>query len=199
MPDVRSAESIRAAFRYAPPTDETRPRFEAVTRAALQFALLLERAAPPSPELTLAIRKTQDARMWANCAIATNPETREEYPYLRQPLLEPAEIARIAHDVNRAYRCALGEDAGPTWDEVPEWERASVLAGVMFHLSKPWKGPESSHEAWMAHKLAEGWQYGPAKDVEAKTHPCLVPFAELPVEQQAKDFLFRAIVHALSV
>lgn len=199
MPDVRSAESIRAAFRYAPPTDETRPRFEAVTRAALQFALLLERAAPPSPELTLAIRKTQDARMWANCAIATNPETREEYPYLRQPLLEPAEIARIAHDVNRAYRCALGEDAGPTWDEAPEWERASVLAGVMFHLSKPWKGPESSHEAWMAHKLAEGWQYGPTKDVEAKTHPCLVPFAELPVAQQAKDFLFRAIVHALSV
>lgn len=199
MPDVRSAESIRAAFRYAPPTDETRPRFEVVTRAALQFALLLERAAPPSPELTLAIRKTQDARMWANCAIATNPETREEYPYLRQPLLEPAEIARIAHDVNRAYRCALGEDAGPTWDEAPEWQRASVLAGVMFHLSKPWKGPESSHEAWMAHKLAEGWQYGPTKDVEAKTHPCLVPFAELPVAQQAKDFLFRAIVHALSV
>lgn len=199
MPDVRSAESIRAAFRYAPPTDETRPRFEAVTRAALQFALLLERSAPPSPELTLAIRKTQDARMWANCAIATNPETREEYQYLRQPLLEPAEIARIAHDVNRAYRCALGEDAGPTWDEAPEWERASVLAGVMFHLSKPWKGPESSHEAWMAHKLAEGWQYGPTKDVEAKTHPCLVPFAELPVAQQAKDFLFRAIVHALSV
>lgn len=199
MPDVRSAESIRAAFRYAPPTDETRPRFEAVTRAALQFALLLERAAPPSPELTLAIRHAQDARMWANCAIATNPETREEYPYSRQPLLEPAEIARVAHDVNRAYRCALGEDAGPTWDEAPEWERESVLAGVMFHLSKPWKGPESSHEAWMAHQIAKGWQYGPTKDAEAKTHPCLVPFAELPVEQQAKDFLFRAIVHALSV
>lgn len=199
MPDVRSAESIRAAFRYAPPTDETRPRFEAVTRAALQFALLLERAAPPSPELTLAIRKTQDARMWANCAIATNPETREEYPYLRQPLLEPAEIARIAHDVNRAHRCALGEDAGPTWHEAPEWQRESVLAGVMLHLSNPDAGPEASHEAWAARKVAEGWQYGPAKDADAKTHPCLVPFAELPVEQQAKDFLFRAIVHALSV
>lgn len=199
MPDVRSAESIRAAFRYAPPTDETRPRFEAVTRAALQFALLLERAAPPSPELTLAIRKTQDARMWANCAIATNPETRNPFPYLRQPLLEPAEIARIAHEVNRAYCLALGDLSQLPWDEAPEWQRASVLAGVMFHLSKPWKGPESSHEAWMAHKLAEGWQYGPTKDVEAKTHPCLVPFAELPVAQQAKDFLFRAIVHALSV
>lgn len=199
MPDVRSAESIRAAFRYAPPTDETRPRFEAVTRAALQFALLLERAAPPSPELTLAIRKTQDARMWANCAIATNPETRNPFPYLRQPLLEPAEIARIAHEVNRAYCLALGDLSQLPWDEAPEWQRESVLAGVMLHLSNPDAGPEASHEAWQAHQLAKGWQYGPAKDAEAKTHPCLVPFAELPVEQQAKDFLFRAIVHALSV
>lgn len=199
MPDVRSAESIRAAFRYAPPTDETRPRFEAVTRAALQFALLLERAAPPSPELTLAIRKTQDARMWANCAIATNPETRNPFPYLRQPLLEPAEIARIAHEVNRAYCLALGDLSQLPWDEAPEWQRESAFAGVMLHLSNPDAGPEASHEAWAAHQLAKGWQYGPAKDVEAKTHPCLVPFAELPVEQQAKDFLFRSIVHALSV
>lgn len=199
MPDVRSAESIRAAFRYAPPTDETRPRFEAVTRAALQFALLLERAAPPSPELTLAIRKTQDARMWANCAIATNPETRNPFPYLRQPLLEPAEIARIAHEVNRAYCLALGDLSQLPWDEAPEWQRESAFAGVMLHLSNPDAGPEASHEAWAARKVAEGWHYGPAKDADAKTHPCLVPFAELPVEQQAKDFLFRAIVHALSV
>lgn len=199
MPDVRSAESIRAAFRYAPPTDETRPRFEAVTRAALQFALLLERAAPPSPELTLAIRKTQDARMWANCAIATNPETRNPFPYLRQPLLEPTEIARIAHEVNRAYCLALGDLSQLPWDEASEWQRESAFAGVMLHLSNPDAGPEASHEAWAARKVAEGWQYGPAKDVEAKTHPCLVPFAELSVEQQAKDFLFRAIVHALSV
>lgn len=199
MPDVRSAESIRAAFRYAPPTDETRPRFEAVTRAALQFALLLERAAPPSPELTLAIRHAQDARMWANCAIATNPETRNAFPYLRQPLLEPAEIARIAHELNRAYCLALGDLSQLPWDEAPEWQRESAFAGVMLHLSNPDAGPEASHEAWAACKVAKGWQYGPAKDVEAKTHPCLVPFAELPVAQQAKDFLFRAIVHALSV
>lgn len=199
MPDVRSAESIRAAFSYAPPTDETRPRFAVVTRAALQFALLLERACPPSPELTLAVRKVQDARMWANCAIATNPETRNEFPYLRQPLLEPAELARIAHEVNRAYCAALGDLSQLAWDDAPEWQRESALAGVMLHLSNPDAGPEASHEAWMARKVAEGWQYGPTKDADAKTHPCLVPFAELPVEQQAKDFLFRAIVHALSV
>lgn len=49
----------------------------------------------------------------------------------------------------------------------------------------------------MRQKAAEGWVYGPVKDVDAKKHPCMVPFAELPVLQQAKDFIFRAVVHAL--
>ena len=50
----------------------------------------------------------------------------------------------------------------------------------------------------MAQKVADGWTHGEVKDVEAKTHPCLVPFSALPVEQQAKDFIFRAVVHALA-
>ena len=58
-------------------------------------------------------------------------------------------------------------------------------------------GPEASHESWMKQKLEEGWKYGPVKDPERKEHHCIVPFDQLPREQQAKDFLFRAVVHAL--
>jgi hypothetical protein len=47
----------------------------------------------------------------------------------------------------------------------------------------------------MKQKLDDGWKYGPVKDPEKKEHPCLVSFSELPKEQQAKDFIFRAIVH----
>jgi len=46
-------------------------------------------------------------------------------------------------------------------------------------------------------KLSDGWGYGETKDPEKKEHPCMVPFNELPVEQEAKDFLFRGVVHAL--
>lgn len=51
--------------------------------------------------------------------------------------------------------------------------------------------------AWMDDKLKDGWMYGETKDPEAKTHPCLVPFKELPIFQQKKDALFCAIVDAL--
>ena len=65
------------------------------------------------------------------------------------------------------------------------------------HLTNPDAGPQASHESWMAQKIAEGWVYGEVKDPERKTHHCIVPFADLPREQQAKDYLFRAVVHAL--
>jgi len=110
--------------------------------------------------------------------------------------MDQIDVARVAHEVNRAYCEALGDFSQPEWDNAPPWVVDSAMAGVRLHWHDD-HGPEASHEAWTAHKLADGWVYGPVKDPESKTHPCLVPFAELPPEQQAKDFIFRAVVHAL--
>jgi hypothetical protein len=55
----------------------------------------------------------------------------------------------------------------------------------------------AQHEAWCDHKIADGWKYGPVKDAGKKEHPCLVPYDELPPEQKAKDYVFRAIVTSL--
>ncbi len=46
-------------------------------------------------------------------------------------------------------------------------------------------------------KEEEGWEWGPEKDANKKQHPCFVPYNQLPTEQQAKDFLFRQVVHSL--
>jgi hypothetical protein len=113
------------------------------------------------------------------------------------PLLSHEFIARTAHEVNRAYCRALGDLSQPAWGDAPEWQKASCRAGVDLHLMGDF-GPEASHISWMKQKLEEGWVYGEKKDPIAKTHPCLVPFDQLPREQQAKDFIFRAVVHALS-
>lgn len=111
--------------------------------------------------------------------------------------MTPEQIARVAHQVNRAYCQALGDYSQPGWEEAPEWQRESALLGVKLHTENPGAGPKASHESWMAQKVADGWVYGPVKLPEKKEHPCLVPFNELPVEQQAKDYIFRAVVHAL--
>lgn len=106
------------------------------------------------------------------------------------------QIARVCHEVNRAYCQAIGDHSQPTWEDAPQWQKDSALLGVKLHTEKN-VGPEASHESWMAQKVAEGWVFGPEKNPDAKTHPCIVPFYQLTAEQQAKDFIFRAVVHAL--
>lgn len=106
-------------------------------------------------------------------------------------------IAQVAHEINRAYCASLGDTTQPAWDDAPDWQKASALAGVDMHLANPDATPEQSHESWLAQKTADGWTFGEVKDAEAKTHPCFKPYAELPAEQKAKDYLFRGVVHAL--
>lgn len=108
------------------------------------------------------------------------------------------EIARVAHEVNKAYCEALGDESQVSWEEAPQWQRDSAIQGVKLHIEHPEAGPEASHESWMAQKVAEGWTWGPIKDPQEKKHYCIVPFNDLPPEQQAKDFIFRAVVHALN-
>lgn len=107
-------------------------------------------------------------------------------------------IASICHEANRQYCKTIGDHTQPLWDDAPEWQKNSAIAGVQFHLLNPEAGPSGSHENWMKDKDADGWVYGEVKDPEAKTHPCMVPYDQLPIEQRMKDYIFTAIVHAMS-
>jgi hypothetical protein len=112
-----------------------------------------------------------------------------------QPIIE---IARATHEVNRVY-CwwALGDDSQTSWDEAPKWQQDSAVEGVRAILGGATTTPEEQHQAWMKQKLSLGWTYGAVKDPIARTHPCLLPFADLPVEQQMKDTIFRAVVNGM--
>jgi hypothetical protein len=109
--------------------------------------------------------------------------------------------ARASHEANRAYCLALGDTSQPAGDAAPDWQKSSALNGVAGALSG--NTPEQSHEGWMAEKLAGGWKYGPVKDTDKKEHPCMVPYAELPPSQRAKDSIFltvvRSVAHALEL
>jgi hypothetical protein len=54
--------------------------------------------------------------------------------------------------------------------------------------------PEEAHDSWWRAYEALGWKYGPVRDVEAQTHPDMVPFSELEQREQDKDAVFLALV-----
>jgi hypothetical protein len=103
------------------------------------------------------------------------------------------QIAKIAHNVNKAYCESLGDHSQPEWNAAPDWQKSSAINGVKFHLENE-TSPEQSHESWLAEKQRDGWKYGSVKDPEKKEHPCFVPYDQLPKEQQTKDYLFKAVV-----
>lgn len=107
------------------------------------------------------------------------------------------DVARVAHTVNRAYCQAWGDNSQLPWDLLPEQIRKSVMSGVRMCAENPHASPQEFHEAWMLYKLQEGWTFGVVKDAQKKEHPLLVPFDQLSKEQQAKDFIFLAVVSAL--
>lgn len=107
-------------------------------------------------------------------------------------------IAKVAHEVNRAYCQSFGDMSQPPWEEAPEWQRTSCINGVKHHIAHPETTPEQSHELWLQEKLATGWKHGPVKDVEKKEHPNCVPFSRLSHAEKVKDHLFRAVVKQLA-
>lgn len=106
-------------------------------------------------------------------------------------------IATVAHEMNRTYCRSIGDDSQPIWDEAPDWQKASAIAGIQHVIANPDTTPEMSHMSWLAQKEKDGWKFGPVKDPIGKFHPCYRPYAELPASQRIKDVIFITTVKTL--
>lgn len=43
------------------------------------------------------------------------------------------------------------------------------------------------HDVWAETRIQQGWTYGSERNDERKTHPCLVPYEDLPDEEKDYD------------
>ncbi len=55
------------------------------------------------------------------------------------------------------------------------------------------RSPEELHGSWMQSYFSMGWVYGSEYDREKKTHPDLVPYADLDPLERDKDAVFVAL------
>lgn len=46
---------------------------------------------------------------------------------------------------------------------------------------------EHFHDVWASERVSEGWTYGEQRNNELKTHPCMVPYEDLPAPAKEYD------------
>lgn len=92
--------------------------------------------------------------------------------------------AYLIHAIWVGYQMGAGL---PYNEEPTEAQLMSQIDGLKMFDEYPDMTPEQNHENWMHYRLAHGWRYGPVKDEAAKTHPDLVPYADLPEIERRKD------------
>jgi hypothetical protein len=106
-------------------------------------------------------------------------------------------IAQVMHEAVRAWQKANGQNAAPPWSRAPQWMKQASKEAVLWRMANP-KAPSSAqHEQWLAEKRAAGWKYGRAKSGAKKTHPLLVPYADLPEVERRKDAMVGALIDSL--
>lgn len=107
-------------------------------------------------------------------------------------------IAQLVHETLSSWARIRGMPAYPSWEDAEDWMRASTLESVEHVLQHPNADPGAQHVQWMEQKQKDGWVWGETKDADAKTHPMLVPFAQLPDDERAKDAIIISLAKALS-
>jgi hypothetical protein len=113
---------------------------------------------------------------------------------------DEADIARIAevmHEAMRAWQKANGQTPSPPWRRAPKWMKESSQTSVVWRIANPNASVSAQHEQWVEQKKADGWKFGKVKDAAKKTHPMMIPYAQLPEFEKRKDALVHAVVDAL--
>jgi len=103
--------------------------------------------------------------------------------------------AVFVYDAARLAAIASGAPIIPAlWNE-READFCKQFLAVIERQSGPNRSssPEELHGSWMQAYHDRGWEYGENYDSKERTHPDLVPYAELGTLERDKDAVFVAL------
>jgi len=107
-------------------------------------------------------------------------------------------VARVMHEAVRAWQKANDQPSSPSWARAPKWMREASRDAVLWRLENPEAASSAQHDQWLEQKKAAGWKYGKTKNGTKKTHPMIVPYADLPEVERRKDAMVGALIDSLA-
>lgn len=103
--------------------------------------------------------------------------------------------AQFVYDAARLAAAAANAPIVPMqWNDREESFRKQFLEVIDRQCGEQRsQSPEELHGSWMQAYFMMGWKYGPEYSRENKTHPDLVPYADLGQLERDKDAVFVAL------
>lgn len=103
--------------------------------------------------------------------------------------------SKFVYEAARLAAQAAGAPIVPAvWDEREQSFKDQFLKVIERQCGEQRsKSPEELHGSWMQAYFAMGWVYGEEYSRENKTHPDLVPYADLGQLERDKDAVFIAL------
>ena len=89
--------------------------------------------------------------------------------------------ARRIPEVLALIGLALQKDGDGTARTAPDGELEAQLDRNMERLA------EAEHLGWLEQRRRNGWRYGETRDDARKSHPAMLPYAQLPEREKGKD------------
>ena len=127
----------------------------------------------------------------------TSPLTPNEQPEGKRDVMNSLTERRAEFVYNAARLAALAAQAPVVPVQWSEREEAFLFQflEVIERQCGPQRSssPEELHGSWMQAYYAMGWVYGEVYDRERRTHPDLVPYAQLGQLERDKDAVFVAL------
>ncbi len=105
-------------------------------------------------------------------------------------------ICKLCHDANNELMVANGETPCGDWDTLDDHLKQMTRDSVSVIIDNPSITAEDIHNTWMDNKRRDGWVYGATKDANKKTHPLMIPFADMNAIDKSKDQSFIDIVNS---
>ena len=109
-----------------------------------------------------------------------------EAPGSAPALVRWAELPEQYRDASRAQAEDILSKLASVGAHVEAAPVSEAVPGFAFTSPELERLARREHVRWMDHKLSRGWSLGPRDDAR-KTHPCLVPYDDLPEAERQKD------------
>jgi hypothetical protein len=115
-------------------------------------------------------------------------------PVIRERGLSERRAWFVYEAARLAAAAAMAPIVPEPWDQRDEAFRDQFVAVIDRQTSDQRKtSPEELHADWVRAYEAMGWVYGPVRDPDRRTHPDMVPYAELGQLERDKDAVFVAL------